>query len=65
MCVCVLSGSLWVLQKHGLKSASSRQRARAAAEGEADEMMALKGRLAVVNEEVRLFVGWVTGWGLR
>ncbi|KAL4857462.1 hypothetical protein ACK3TF_002330 [Chlorella vulgaris] len=39
------------MQKHGLKSASSRQRARAAAEGEADEMMALKGRLAVVNEE--------------
>lgn len=35
-----------------MKSASKRQRARAAAEEEADEMLALKDRLAVMHEEV-------------
>ena len=38
-----------------MKSASKRERARHAAEEEADEMMALKDRLAVMNEEVG---GW-------
>lgn len=39
------------MQKHGLKSASKRQRARAAAEEEAEELLALKERLAVMHEE--------------
>ena len=47
------STSLPAPQKHGLKSASKRERARAAAEEEADEMLALKDRLAVMHEEVR------------
>ncbi len=41
-------------QKHGLKSASKRDKARAAAEEEADELLALKERLGVMHEEVRL-----------
>ena len=45
------------LQKHGMKSASKRERARHAAEEEADEMMALKDRLAVMNEEVSAGLG--------
>ncbi|KAL4448816.1 hypothetical protein ABPG77_007533 [Micractinium sp. CCAP 211/92] len=39
------------MQKHGMKSASKRERARAAAEEEAEEMLALKERLAVMHEE--------------
>ncbi|KAL4422877.1 hypothetical protein ABPG75_009074 [Micractinium tetrahymenae] len=39
------------MQKHGLKSASKRERARAAAEEEAGELLALKERLAVMHEE--------------
>lgn len=36
-----------------MKSASKRDKARAAAEEEADEMMALKERLGAMHEEVR------------
>lgn len=39
-------------QKHGLKSASKRDKARAAAEEEADEMMELKDRLGAMTDEV-------------
>lgn len=38
------------MQKHGLKSASKREKARLAAEEEADEMMELKERLGVMSE---------------
>jgi hypothetical protein len=40
-----------------MKSASKRERARHAAAEEADEMMALKDRLAVMNEEVSAGLG--------
>ncbi|KAI7837441.1 hypothetical protein COHA_008699 [Chlorella ohadii] len=39
------------MKKHGLKSASKRDKARAAAEEEADELLALKERLGVMHEE--------------
>ncbi len=55
-----LCPALHLLQKHGMKSASKRQRARAAAEDEADEMLALKDRLASMHEEVG--VPGVHGW---
>ena len=61
-CCALATGTCPPPQKHGLKSASKREKARHAAEEEADEMMELKDRLALMNEEVRC-AGCAVGWG--